>query len=90
MEAALGAYSADSQWCHDPGPGRQPIVTEDAAVIENLELLRREWGHAYLIWYQLGLYCARRRGNAATCRRTRAEDLRAEIATDYRAYPVLV
>ncbi len=65
-------------------------MTEDAAVIENLELLRREWGHGYLIWYEAGLYCARRRDNAAACRRLKAEDLQAEIATDYLAYPVVV
>jgi len=65
-------------------------MTEDAAAIENLELLRREWGHAYLIWYQRGLYCACRRDNAATCRRTKAEDLRAEIDMDYIAHPVLI
>jgi hypothetical protein len=63
-------------------------MTEDAAVIENLELLRREWGHGYLIWFEAGLYCARRRDNTASCRRLKAEDLRAEIATDHRAYPV--
>ncbi len=65
-------------------------MREDEAVIENLELLRHEWGHAYLIWYHLGLYGARRRDNAATCRRTKAEDLRAEIDMDNRAHPVLV
>jgi hypothetical protein len=65
-------------------------VTEDAVVIENLEFLRLEWGHAYLIWYWMGLYCARRRDNAATCRRLTAEDLRTEMDTDYRICPVLV
>jgi hypothetical protein len=64
-------------------------VTEDAAVIENLELLRREWGHAYAIWFQ-GMYCACRRDDAAICRRPKAEDLRREIDTDYQARPVLV
>ena len=65
-------------------------MTEDAAVTENLALLHREWGHAYLIWYQRGLYCARRRDNGATCRRTKVRDLRAEIGTDHRAYPVIL
>jgi hypothetical protein len=65
-------------------------VIEDAAVIENLGLLRREWGHGYLIWYQAGLYCACRRDNAAICRRAKAEDLHREMDTDYRACPVLV
>jgi hypothetical protein len=65
-------------------------VIEDASVIESLELLRREWGHAYAIWIQAGMYCACRRDNAAICRRPDAEDLRREMDTDYRAYPVLV
>jgi hypothetical protein len=33
-------------------------MTEDAPVIENLELLRREWGHHYLIRFEAGMYCA--------------------------------
>jgi len=65
-------------------------VIADAGVIENLDLLRREWCHGYLIWFQAGLYCACRRDNAAICRRTTAEDLRREMDTDYRACPVLV
>jgi hypothetical protein len=65
-------------------------VTEDAEVTENLELLRREWGHGYVIWFQVGLYCACRRDNAAICRRVRAEDLRSEMDMDYQACPVLV
>jgi len=65
-------------------------VTEDVAMTENLELLRREWGHGYLIWFEAGLYCARRRDNAASCRRIKSEDLRGEIETDYRAHPVVV
>jgi hypothetical protein len=65
-------------------------VIEDAVVIENLELLRREWGHGYLVWFQTGLYCTCRRDNGAICRRPKAEDLRREIETDYRACPVLV
>jgi hypothetical protein len=73
-----------------PRPRWRSVVTEDAAAIENLKLLRREWGHAYVIWFQAGLYCARRRDNAAICRRVKAEDLRREIDTDYRACPLLV
>lgn len=65
-------------------------MTEDAAVTQNLELLRREWSHAYVIWLQAGLYRACRRDNAAICRRVKAEDLRTEIDTDYQACPVLV
>jgi hypothetical protein len=64
-------------------------VIQDAEVIANLELLRREWGHGYLIWFQTGLYCAARRDNAAVCRRPIAEDLRREMDTDYQASPVL-
>jgi hypothetical protein len=58
-------------------------------VIADLELLRREWGHAYVIWFQARLYCACRRDNSAIGRRVTAEDLRTEIDTDYRAHPVL-
>ena len=65
-------------------------VIEDAGVIESLELLRREWGHCYAIWFQAGFYCACRRDNAAICRRVSAEDLRREMDTDYQACPVLV
>lgn len=64
-------------------------MTDDAAVSENLALLRREWGHAYVIWFQAGLYCACRRDNAAICRRVRADDLRSEMDIDYQACPVL-
>jgi hypothetical protein len=64
-------------------------VTEDAAVIENVKLLRREWGHAFAIWYQAGQYCACRRDNAAICRRPADDDLRREMDADYRARPVL-
>lgn len=53
-------------------------MTRDAEVIKNLDLLHREWGHAYLIWFQSGLYCAYRRDNAAICRRVTAENLRRE------------
>jgi hypothetical protein len=63
-------------------------VTQDAAVIEDLELLRREWGHAYAIWFQAGQYCACRRDNAALCRRPATDDLRREMDADYRACPV--
>jgi hypothetical protein len=65
-------------------------MTGDPAVTENLELLRREWGHAYVIWFQDAQYCACRRDNAAICRRVKAEDLRSEMDTDYEARPVLV
>ena len=65
-------------------------MIQDADVITNLELLRREWGNAYVIWFQAGQYCACRRDNAAICRRVRAEDLRSEMNVDYRARPVLV
>jgi hypothetical protein len=64
-------------------------VTDDAAVIEDLELLRREWGHAYAIWFQAGQYCACRRDNAAICRRPATDDLRREMDADYRTRPVL-
>lgn len=64
-------------------------MIQDADVITNLELLRGEWGHAYVIWFQAGQYCACRRDNAAICRRVRAEDLRSEMDVDYRACPVL-
>jgi hypothetical protein len=76
-----------------PGPPRprwRGIVIEHPAVVENLELLRREWGHAYVIWFQASQYCTCRRDNAAICRRVKAEDLRTEMDTDYRACPVLV
>lgn len=66
------------------------MMTEDSGVAESLKLLRREWDHAYVIWFQAGQYCAARRDNAAICRRPKAEDLRIEVATDYRACPVLV
>lgn len=65
-------------------------MTEEAEVAANLELLRREWGHGYVIWFQSGLYWTCRRDNAAICRRAKAEDLRSEMDTDYRACPVLV
>jgi hypothetical protein len=65
-------------------------VTQDAEVIASLELLRREWGHAYVIWFQAGLYCACRRDNAAICRRVGADALRTEMDTDYRACSVLI
>jgi hypothetical protein len=65
-------------------------MIRDAEVIKNLDLLQREWGHAYLIWFQSGLYCAYRRDNAAICRRVTAENLRREMDTDYRASPVLL
>ncbi len=62
-------------------------MTEGAALIEDLELLRREWGHAYAIWFQAGQYCACRRDNAAICRLA-TDDLRREMDADYRACPV--
>ena len=65
-------------------------MTEDPEVIANLELLHREWGHGYVIWFQAGLYCACRRDNAAICRRVRAEDLRCELDMDCQARPVLM
>jgi hypothetical protein len=65
-------------------------VTMDAEVIADLELLRREWGHAYVIWFQAGLYCACRRDNAAICRRVTLEDLRIEMDSDHQARPVLI
>lgn len=65
-------------------------MTGDAAVIGNLELLRREWGYAYVIWFQAGQYCACRRDNAAICRRPKPGDLRKEMDTDCQARPVLV
>lgn len=63
-------------------------MIRDAEVIAQLELLRREWGHAYVIWFQTGLYCACRRDNAAICRCLTAEELRTEMDTDYQACPV--
>ena len=64
-------------------------MTEDAVVTKDLELIRREWGHAYAIWFQAGQYCACRRDNAAICRRPATGDLRREMDADYRACPVL-
>jgi hypothetical protein len=64
-------------------------VTEDSAVVHNLALLNREWGYGYRIWFEAGLYCARRRDNAAACR-IKPEDLWREIDMDYRAYPVVL
>jgi hypothetical protein len=64
-------------------------MIEDAAVINALSLLRREWDHAYLVWFQAGRYCACRRDNGAICRRSSAEDLRRDMDTDYRAFPVV-
>ena len=64
-------------------------MTEGAALVEDLELLRREWGHAYAIWFQAGQYCACRRDDAAICRRSATDDLRREMDADYRARPVL-
>lgn len=63
-------------------------MTEE--VRADLDLLRREWGHGYVIWFQAGQYCAARRDNAAICRRPQAEDLCREIDSDYHACPVLV
>lgn len=63
-------------------------MTEE--VRADLELLRREWGQSYVIWFQAGHYCAARRDNAAICRRKTADDLRREIDTDHQARPVLV
>lgn len=64
-------------------------MTRDAAVIENLGLLRREWGLAYVIWFQAGQYCACRSDNAAICRRPNPDDLHREMDADYQASPVL-
>ena len=55
-----------------------------------LELLRREWRHAYAIWFQAGLYCACQRNNAAICRRPNANDLRMKMDMDYQVCPVRV
>lgn len=63
-------------------------MTEE--VRADLELLRREWGHGYVIWFQAGQYCAARRDNAAICRRKNADDLRREIDADHQVCPVLV
>lgn len=64
-------------------------MTEDTDLMVDLELLRREWGHGYVIWFQAGVYCAARRDDAAICRRVKAEDLRREIDADHQARPVL-
>jgi hypothetical protein len=63
-------------------------MIEDSAVRDALDLLRREWGHGYLVWYQAGRYCAMRRDNGAICRRPAADELRVEMATDYQLRPV--
>jgi len=63
-------------------------MAEDLEVTVNLELLRREWGHGYVIWFQAAMYCACRRDNGAICRRAGADDLRHELDADYRLRPV--
>ena len=65
-------------------------MIESPEVINALDLLRREWGHAYLVWFQAAQYCACRRDNGAVCRQATAEDLRREMETDYGARPVVV
>jgi hypothetical protein len=65
-------------------------MTEDASVAARLDLLRREWGGSYVIWYQAGQFHAMRRDNGASCKRTSAEDLRREIDADYRTCPVMI
>ena len=55
-----------------------------------LDLLRREWDSAYVIWFQAGDFCAMCRDNGARCHRASAEDLRREIGADHRARPVFI
>jgi hypothetical protein len=57
---------------------------------DRLALLRYEWDHAYVIWYQAGQFCAMRRDDGTICHQDGAEDLRRELAADHRARPVVV
>lgn len=57
---------------------------------EQLDALRREWGHAYHIWWQRGEFHAMRRDNGAVCHRPHAELLVSELQADYDALPVLI
>jgi hypothetical protein len=55
-----------------------------------LDALRREWGHAYHIWWQGGEFHAMRRDNGAVCHCPQAGHLIGEIQADYDARPVLI
>lgn len=57
---------------------------------EPLDALRREWRHAYHIWWQGGEFHAMRRDNGAVCHCPRAGQLVREIQADYDALPVLI
>lgn len=65
-------------------------MSDDPAVTIRLSLLRQDWEHAYVITYEAGQFCARRRDDGAICRRALAVDLQTEMAADYRARPVLI
>jgi hypothetical protein len=63
-------------------------ATDDPTVAPRLDLLRREWGHAYAIWFQASQFHAMRRDDEALGHRAGAEDLRREMAEDSRVRPV--
>jgi hypothetical protein len=55
-----------------------------------LDVLRREWGHAYHIWWQGGEFHAMRRDNGAVCHCPHAGHLVREIQADYDVRPVQI
>lgn len=52
--------------------------------------LRREWGHAYHVWWQAGEFHAMRRDNGAVCHCLDAGQLVSELQADLAALPVQI
>jgi hypothetical protein len=50
--------------------------------------LAEHWGEAYVIWYAVGQFWARRRDTGAVVKADSADELREQIREDYSARPV--
>jgi hypothetical protein len=78
-----------ASWFRCPGEeGRKASELADVPDVQ-LDALRREWGHAYHIWWQGGEFHAMRRDNGAVCHCPCAGQLVKEIQADSDALPVL-
>jgi hypothetical protein len=77
-------------WLHRPSNAGRTAGELADPPDARLDALRREWGHAYHIWWQGGEFHAMRRDNGAVCHCPHAGHLVREIQTDHDARPVLI
>lgn len=79
-----------ASWLWPPAEAGREVGELTGIPAGELAALRREWGHAYHVWWQAGEFHAMRRDNGAVCHCADAGQLVRELQADFAALPVLL